>query len=192
MFRQDCSSGPLGVMWPGGAPRQKTRPARSPCRRQRRVDGSAGDRPMAEPSGWSGLLDLVRAPLVRGAGSHAGPTYCCRNLPIASPHEQCTRGLACTGTICGLVGRAAISRTSLLRVASLNCSRSLIAMTKDPGPFKKRMSPDRDWVMQSLVVDRSFRHALRRMDGQRFPHPTRARMLRPGLIPTAVVAYSRH
>jgi hypothetical protein len=33
--------------------------------------------------------------------------------------------------------------------------------------------PDRDWIMQSLVVDRSFRHALRRMDGRRFPHPAR-------------------
>jgi hypothetical protein len=28
-------------------------------------------------------------------------------------------------------------------------------------------------MMQSLVVDRSFRHALRRMDGRRFPHPAR-------------------
>jgi hypothetical protein len=52
----------------------------------------------------------------------------------AQPQEQYTRGLACTGTICGLVGTAAISCTSLLRVASLNCSRSLITMTKDPGP----------------------------------------------------------
>ena len=50
------------------------------------------------------------------------------------PQEQYTRGLACTGTIRGLVGTAAISCTSLLRVASLNCSRCLIAMTKDPGP----------------------------------------------------------
>jgi uncharacterized membrane protein len=28
-------------------------------------------------------------------------------------------------------------------------------------------------IMQSLVADRSFRHALRRMDGRRFPHPAR-------------------
>jgi hypothetical protein len=52
----------------------------------------------------------------------------------AQPQEQYTRGLACTGTICGLLGAAAISCTSLLRVASLNCSRSLIVMTNDPGP----------------------------------------------------------
>jgi hypothetical protein len=32
---------------------------------------------------------------------------------------------------------------------------------------------DRDWVMQSLVVDRSFHHALRRRDGRRFSRPAR-------------------
>jgi hypothetical protein len=39
-------------------------------------------------------------------------------------------------------------------------------------PWPKWRTPDRDWVMQSLV-DRSFRHALGRMDGRRFPHPAR-------------------
>ena len=45
-----------------------------------------------------------------------------------------TRGrrVACTGITCG--SGPAISCTSLVRVASLNCSRSWIAMTKAPGP----------------------------------------------------------
>jgi hypothetical protein len=76
---------------------------------------------------WEGILfqmckSIVRREIVSGG---TGP---------AQPQEQYTRGLACTGTTCGLVGTAAISWTSLLRVASLNCSRSLIVMTKDPGP----------------------------------------------------------
>jgi hypothetical protein len=70
------------------------------------------------------------------AYSHANSSPVCWRIlrKPSNAQEQYTRGLACTGTIRGLVGTAAISCTSLLRVASLNCSRCLIAMTKDPGP----------------------------------------------------------
>jgi hypothetical protein len=49
------------VMWPGGAPRQKTRPVRilEPVWRQR-VDGRAGDGTMPEPAlDRSGVVALV-------------------------------------------------------------------------------------------------------------------------------------
>jgi hypothetical protein len=45
-------------------------------------------------------------------------------------------------------------------------------------------------TMQSLVVDRSLRHALRRMDGRRFPHPAREDSRGPASYLQAIVAHS--
>jgi hypothetical protein len=75
-----------------------------------------------------------RAPRLVARAANPGQKHDPGRNESAQPQEQYTRDLACTASMGGLADRPAISWTSLMRVASLNCSRSLIAMTKDPGP----------------------------------------------------------